>query len=315
MKTFLNRHLEVARDSVKRILGTPIFSFFTVLILGVAISMPLMLHKLTEAMNFVADNLESTNKVSLFLTLPEDIIKDDAKIQQTVNKLAGRLLEIPIIEDIVYVSREQALQEFGKSSGLSDLLDRLAMNPLPAMFVVEPVMDIDSDTIKNLVSRLSEFPGVDTVSYDIQWQERLDAIIALFWNASLVVGGLMGAGVVLITGNTVRTAVLNRSEEIQLLDQIGATTLFIMRPFLYIGAIQGLAGALMALILTGLCLHVLGEPVNRLAELYGSNFRIRAVAFEVGATVTAASCFLGWLVAGVTTVGCVRQLRSNVHGK
>ena len=49
-----------------------------------------------------------------------------------------------------------------------------------------------------------------------------------------------------ITFNTIRLQILTRSEEIEVSKLIGATNPFIRRPFLYFGALQGLAGGVAA---------------------------------------------------------------------
>ena len=50
---------------------------------------------------------------------------------------------------------------------------------------------------------------------------------------------------VAVTFNTIRLQILTRREEIEVAKLIGATDAFIRRPFLYFGALQGLAGGLL----------------------------------------------------------------------
>ena len=57
---------------------------------------------------------------------------------------------------------------------------------------------------------------------------------------------LLALAVVLIIGNTLRLAIHNRHEEIQILKLIGATDPFILSPFLYSGIWYGMAGAIFA---------------------------------------------------------------------
>ena len=52
------------------------------------------------------------------------------------------------------------------------------------------------------------------------------------------------AALVAVTFNTIRLQILTRREEIEVSKLIGATNPFIRRPFLYFGALQGLAGGL-----------------------------------------------------------------------
>ncbi|HSG81781.1 MAG TPA: FtsX-like permease family protein, partial [Gemmatimonadota bacterium] len=68
---------------------------------------------------------------------------------------------------------------------------------------------------------------------------------------------------ILIIGTTVRMAVLARREEIIIMRLVGATDGFIRRPFLLEGFLTGLAGGLLALLLTyGAFLTVNGSLID-----------------------------------------------------
>ena len=55
---------------------------------------------------------------------------------------------------------------------------------------------------------------------------------------------LLGAGVILIAGNTIRLDILNRRIEIEVMKLVGASDSFARRPFLYSGIWYGLGGGL-----------------------------------------------------------------------
>ncbi len=302
-------------DALARFARAPLSSGLTIVILGFAISMPLLLYKLTESMNRVAEKYQNANTIVLFLSPPEDAGDQQAGSDQEIRNLMLDLLVSPRIEDVRHVPREQAFDEFRRESGLSGILDRLPNNPLPEILVVSTVENIDVENTKLLIERLKRIPLVDSVTYDRIWRERFEAVASLFQSISFVIGTVMGLGVVLIAGNTIRTVVLSRNEEVQLLDQLGATSLFIARPFLYYGLIIGIAGSLVALFLVVICLGVFGEPVNRLASLYGSDFRIQPFAFTYWARVIVVSGVLGWLAAGLTVAVYIRQLRVSASGR
>lgn len=313
MSTWLRRHLEACLDSLKRILSTPVSSLATVLILAIAVSVPLLLYSLAESFARVADKLERSNRISLFVNLPQGQDGAAAAVEDAIPELTARLLVMPEVEAVEYISSIQAFETFRESSGLGDALAMLPESSLPSILVVHPSGNLDAGSYDRLLDRFNAMAEVDSLSFDRQWQERLYAVVGIFHTASLALGLMMGLGVVLVMSNMIRTAVYSRSTEIQVLDQIGADPAFIMRPFRYYGILHGMAGALAALLLTGLCLYVLAEPVNRLAGLYGSDFRIRALSLRDSASVVALLCLLGWLSASVTTRGYIRQLRASVR--
>jgi cell division transport system permease protein len=109
---------------------------------------------------------------------------------------------------------------------------------------------------------------------DTQWVRRLTALVGLAQRAGGWLAVLLGLGVLLVVGNTIRLHVEKRKDEIQITQLFGATDAFIQRPFVYSGLVYGLLGALIAtVLLTGgqLLLH---GAVERLAVLYGSPFRL-----------------------------------------
>jgi cell division transport system permease protein len=317
MRTALLRHLQVFFDTLGRMVDTPVSSLVTITILGVAVSMPLMLFKITESIEVVSSQLQSSNEITLFLARPEDenTMDGETAVDQDAMDIGSSILQIPAVENVEVIARDQALADFREASGFGDLLDALGENPLPTMLVVSPVVSLEEEPFRKLVERLREIPGVEALVYDQQWRQKLSAIITLLQYASIILATLMGIGVVLVIANTVRTGIVDRSDEIEIIDQIGGTAAFIRRPFLYFGVIQGIAGALAALAISNACIYVLGDPINTLSRLYESQFRIQWVDFRLSAVVIAIAALLGWLAARVTMGGYIRRLRASVRGK
>jgi cell division transport system permease protein len=137
--------------------------------------------------------------------------------------------------------------------------------------------------------------GVQTVQIDSDWVKRLAALLDIMRRIVLLTGGLLGLGVVLVVGNTIRLDILNRRAEIEVMKLVGATDGFARRPFLYSGVWYGLGGGLLALLLVAAAVALLTHPVEHLAGLYGSQFRLKGLGFGSGATILAASVALGWL--------------------
>jgi cell division transport system permease protein len=117
-----------------------------------------------------------------------------------------------------------------------------------------------------------------------------------------LLAALLGAAVVLVTGNTIRLAILNRREEIEILKLVGAPDAFVRRPFLYSGLLQGLAGGLVALALVLSARAALAGPVAALAALYAADFRVAALGAGRALALLGAGGALGlagaWLAVG-----------------
>jgi cell division transport system permease protein len=111
----------------------------------------------------------------------------------------------------------------------------------------------------------------------------------------LITGGLLAIGIVLIVSNTIRLDILNRRAEIEVMKLVGASDGFARRPFLYSGIWYGLGGGILALILVGAAAQLLAAPVEQLARLYGSAFRLGGLKVSLGAEVLGLAVALAWL--------------------
>jgi cell division transport system permease protein len=124
----------------------------------------------------------------------------------------------------------------------------------------------------------------------------------------LLSGGLLGAGVVLIVGNTIRLDILNRRAEIEVMKLVGASDGFTRRPFLYSGVWYGLGGGLMALMLVAIAAAVLARPVEGLAKLYGSQFHLQGLGFATGALLLGLAASLAWLGSWLAATRHIRSI-------
>jgi len=113
----------------------------------------------------------------------------------------------------------------------------------------------------------------------------------------------------LVVGNTVRLDIQARREEISILQLLGATDGFIRRPFLYLGAIYGLAAGTLAIGLLTLAASALRPPIAELAAAYGSGFALHGLTPLNAAGVIGAAVLLGWIGAGLVTGHFLRQTR------
>jgi len=160
----------------------------------------------------------------------------------------------PSVAGFDYTSKEKAYEQF--SASLKDeaqLLDSLGENPIPASFDINLKSETESDSADKLVKDIGSMPGVDEVQYLKDEASKLRALLGSFRSAGFVLGLGVLLGVVFISYSTLRLAVLNHSEEIDVMKLMGATKLFIMAPFLIEGAVQGLIAAMLSLgILYGL---------------------------------------------------------------
>ncbi|MDO8597159.1 MAG: permease-like cell division protein FtsX, partial [Sulfuricaulis sp.] len=265
IKNYLLRHAQVFFYSLGQLTRTPVATFLTVAVIGITLALPAGLYVAIENVQRLASGWEDNGQISLFL-------KQDVP-GAAIEKLADKIRRLPAVSWVDYVSREAALTEFKRLSGFGEALNALDRNPLPAVLVVHPAAThAHPDRLQALLKDLRRFNEVDIAQIDLDWVRRLHAMLELARQGVLILAAGLAIAVLLIIGNTIRLAVLNRRDEIEITKLIGGTNAFIRRPFLYTGTLQGLLGALLAWLLVGLGLLLLADPINSLAGLYGSRF-------------------------------------------
>ena len=315
MKILMQRHLQVFMQTLARMMKSPTSTLVAIIVIAIAVSLPLVLFKITTSLQQLTEDWQGNPEITVFLKVLESesseaIVEEDAAVE-----FGYRLLEIPSIRDIEYVSPEQAFENFKQFSGFGDILSGLNESPLPPMLIVYPEDDLSSANLKKLIRKLQEMEEAESISYDQQWLDRLHGILELFAKLVWILSSLMGVAVILIISNTVRLGILDRADEIQIIDQIGGTGGFVRRPFLYYGVLQGALGALTGWLISNGALYVLNEPVLKLAELYSSHFRLGLIGLALGVAVIVIASVLGWLAARITSGNYLRKLRASVRGK
>jgi len=288
--SYFVHHWKCIGHSLGYITKTPMASLMTLAVIGITLALPVGMYVLLKNVQHVSAGWNSTVQVSLFLK--QDVGEDAAR------RLAHQLQGTEGVGAVDYISPDQAMDEFRQFSGFGDALNALPSNPLPAVLVVHPKADQSRPgAVQGLVQRLRALPQVDLANLDMQWVERLYAVMDIAKRGVLILAGLFGVGVLLIVGNTIRMAIQNRREEIEIKKLIGATNAFIRRPFLYYGCWYGVLGGAAACLLVNASLWLLQGPIQHLSLLYGGALHVQALNLAAAAAVLAFSTVLGFLGA------------------
>ena len=104
---------------------------------------------------------------------------------------------------------------------------------------------------------------------------------------------MLGLGILLIVGNTIRLSIESRREEIGIIRLFGATDAFVRRPFLYSGLWYGITAGGIACALVAAATRLAAGPVARLASLYSSDFELIGLQPSPAIVAIAAGGLLG----------------------
>ncbi len=284
-------HAQSLIYSLGRIFHDPLAGALTIASIGVAFALPLTLWVALQNASPWMAQWEGMAHVSLYLK-PE-VDAGEAR------RLAERLRREEGIREVRLITKEEGLRDFSQAAGLGEAFQLLGENPLPEVLLVYPRRPEEAASLQR---RLARLPQVDAAQLDAVWVERMQAIMAIARRAAAGLMVLLGAAVLLIVGNTIRLDIQSQQQAIEVQALVGATKSFIRRPFLYMGAIYGLLGGMLAWGLTSLALAFLDGPVKRLFRLYGSAFELKGLGWKGGMALLLCSSLLGlagaWLAVG-----------------
>ncbi len=173
----------------------------------------------------------------------------DSTARDVVLRGAAAARGYPEVAAADVVSPEEALRRARRELGeFRDVFDA-AVLPASLELHLRPGRR-DAADVRAVAERVRTLPGVDDVRYGEEWVQKLAAIRAVATAAGVALGAAFAVAALIITGATIRIAVLARAREIQLMRLVGATDGFVRLPFLLEGAVGGLLGGALALLLT-----------------------------------------------------------------
>jgi cell division transport system permease protein len=145
----------------------------------------------------------------------------------------------------------------------------------------------------------------------MKWLTRLEAMAQLIKNIVSGVALLLCVSVILIVGNTIRLAILSQQDAIAIMKLVGATDSFIQRPFLYSGVWYGIFGGLLSWLAVSLLAQYLTAAINKLTDLYQSDFQLQGLAFSEALLLIAFSVLLGLVGSYISVRKHIRAIEPN----
>ncbi|MCW9029515.1 MAG: permease-like cell division protein FtsX [Kangiella sp.] len=285
-KMAISLHKKNAANTLLDVLRHPTNSLLTILVLAIALALPTAFYVFSSNAKAISSNWSGGVQMALFLK--ENVSQEQRA--EFIQELSFR----PEFKEVVLIPKEQAIEDFKQQSGFGDALDYLDENPLPDSIILTPYENHSGAAmLEKLAQELEQNPVVDLAQLDMAWIQRYQAILEISQKVGTFVSILLAFGVLLIVGNTIRLAILNRRDEIQVIKLVGATDAFIRRPFLYTGFWYGLIAALLAALMVNIVLLLLQQPSSTLAELYNSGFSLMGLAPSQTLTLLAIGASLG----------------------
>lgn len=206
------------------------------------------------------------DKVDISVYLKTDTPDSDAaKIESSIEQLKS-------VKAVSYINAQQARTSFiNQNKDSAEIINAttIATNEFPATLNIK-VVDINNTSelqkfVKNnsLIqkdidqSRSPTFTGPQSTSIN-----TIGRALTLAQRIGVIASVIFATISVLIIFNTIRMAIFNRREEIQMMKLIGAEKSFIRGPFLIEAVVYGFIAAILASILAYSILYVISKPLT-----------------------------------------------------
>ncbi len=224
----------------------------------------------------------------------------DGTPQSRIDALVAQVRALPEVSEVDYLDKQQALAQWQaqlRQQGKPDYSSQTGTNPIPASIQVKLK---DPHVYGTVIQTLQAAQGV--VTDVLETQHVVDALLSVtgfLRTAGVVVLGLVGITVLFIVVNTIRLAVMARSEEIEIMRLVGASDAFIRWPFIFEGILVGLLGAAVTLGILALAAQPIGQGVATLIGQVPIQFD-RNLAEELVLVVGGAGLALGGVGASIS---------------
>jgi cell division transport system permease protein len=243
---FLREAIRATRRSSASSFAAVATVLVTMLMLGVFIP-------IVQATNGAANTVRSRVEV--------DVYFKSGATKADEARARGKIVQIPHIKRVVFVSKTQALKQQEKTDPAAYKL--LGSNPLPDTFQVIPTDPKYVLSIRNALTPNGGTidPSVQKVSNKRSDTKKILQVTNLVTITAAVLTVLLVVASVLLIANTIRLSLYSRRREVEVMKLVGATDWFIRWPFVIEGMVVGAAGAALALVILGVTKVFVLDPL------------------------------------------------------
>ena len=223
--------------------------------------------------------------------------------------LKTSLEKLPEVEQVEYVSRDQALENYKErhkdDERILSALDELDENPLGAALNIRAKDPRYYESVQTFLDQNQPAGGQNTIIENVNFAQkkqaidRLTTIIDAGQQFGIVITIIFVLLSILITLNTIRLAIFISKDEIHLMNMVGAEHGYISGPFVVTGALYGVVSAFFVLVLLYPITYFIGPRIApvffdmNIFSYYVSNFgQMFLIIFFSGIVIGAISSFL-----------------------
>lgn len=175
----------------------------------------------------------------------------DSTLPDLQTAIAGQ----PGVQEVSYVSRQQARDELARMVGTDLLVGYDESNPLPRSYILSlPKETINLSDMDQLEQRLRRLQGVDDVIYSREWLEKAEGTRTIIFQVGTILGAIILITALLASANNIRLMTRTRAVGLTQMRLLGAGRLLLSVPF----------------VLEGLLISFFASAAGWLVVLYGA---------------------------------------------
>ena len=169
-----------------------------------------------------------------------------------VNVLQENIEKIKGVEQVIYVSSEQALLELrNELQDTEEILNVFEENPLPASFQIKLESGFrNARGLDEISSKIMLLEGIDETLYGGELVDQLKKVTNIIVIFDFGLLAIIVFSVIFVIFQTIKLTIVARATEIEIMKLVGASDGFIAIPFTFEGIVQGAIGGFIAFLLT-----------------------------------------------------------------
>lgn len=186
-----------------------------------------------------------------------------AEIAATKRQLEG----IPHVAEVVFVSKQKALETLKGELKDKSIVEELHTNPLPNSLEVKADDASNLDGIREAVypngPKGKPISSIISNPFDRQpASEKIEQVTSALKIVLTVITALLILASLMLVGNTIRLSIYTRRREVEVMRLVGATRWFIRWPFMIEGVVVGFAGGLLAILILWIGKITIVDPLS-----------------------------------------------------
>ena len=297
---WIRDHWRVSRDCFTLACRRLWSSLLVWLLIGISLALPAALYLLQRNLAAAAGQWDGRPSFTVYLQTGIEI--------GVAEGIADRLDAQPEVERAWVITPQQALAEFSEGLTITDALEVLGENPLPASVRATVADGVSEEKLRRFIAEQSAAEGVDEVVLEKAWLERMAAISDFVGRVGWILAAVFGLGAALVTASSVRLVIESRLEELSVQKLVGGTDAFVRRPFLYFGLFYGVGGGMVAAMLVAGSLVALEAPLVTLFDSYKERLTIEGMGGPLVGALLGVGGLLGLFGALIATNRRLKQV-------